>query len=474
MAELIKRNKPMSVSPLKASQPVGGALAFLGLNRSIPMLHGAQGCTAFAKVFFVRHFREPIPLQTTAMDQVSSVMGADDNIIEGLKTICEKSHPSVIGLLTTGLSETQGADIQRSVKEFRKAHPEFDDVAVVPVTTPDFSGCAETGFAAALEAMIETLVPDAEQAGTAPGRRPRQVNVLAGSMLTPGDLEELQETIESFGLRPLLVPDLSTSLDGHLVEQDFSPLTTGGTPVSEFATMGDAVATIVIGRSLHGAADLLQARTGVPDYRFDSLMGLEAVDGLILALKRISGDQPVPAKLERQRSQLQDAMLDTHFMIGQSRIAIAAEPDLLYSFARLLTGMGAEVTAAVAPSRAAILDAGPAESVQIGDLADMERMASVGGVDLVIGNSHAVESATRLQAPILRAGFPQYDVLGGYQKRWIGYRATREALFELGNRLAHKTAHEIAPYRSRYKQHGARAAQEEAHDAAKAYACGGV
>ena len=31
MAELVKRNKAMSVSPLKASQPVGGALAFLGL-----------------------------------------------------------------------------------------------------------------------------------------------------------------------------------------------------------------------------------------------------------------------------------------------------------------------------------------------------------------------------------------------------------------------------------------------------------
>ena len=86
MAEMIKRNKALSVSPLKASSPIGAALAFLGINRSIPMLHGSQGCTAFGKVFFVRHFREPIPLQTTAMDQVSSVMGADGNIVEGLKT----------------------------------------------------------------------------------------------------------------------------------------------------------------------------------------------------------------------------------------------------------------------------------------------------------------------------------------------------------------------------------------------------
>ena len=62
MAEILKRNKALSVNPLKASQPMGGSLACLGFDRAIPILHGSQGCTAFAKVFFVRHFREPIPL----------------------------------------------------------------------------------------------------------------------------------------------------------------------------------------------------------------------------------------------------------------------------------------------------------------------------------------------------------------------------------------------------------------------------
>jgi nitrogenase molybdenum-iron protein alpha/beta subunit len=83
--------RPLAVNPLKASQPIGAALAFLGLRNSLPMLHGSQGCTAFGKVFFVRHFREPIPLQTTAMDQVSTIMSADENVIEGLRVLCEKS-----------------------------------------------------------------------------------------------------------------------------------------------------------------------------------------------------------------------------------------------------------------------------------------------------------------------------------------------------------------------------------------------
>jgi nitrogenase molybdenum-iron protein NifN len=95
MADILKRNKALSVNPLKASQPIGGSLATLGFNRAMPMLHGSQGCTAFAKVFFVRHFREPIPLQSTAMDQGSSVMGADENVVQGIRTIAEKSRPDL-------------------------------------------------------------------------------------------------------------------------------------------------------------------------------------------------------------------------------------------------------------------------------------------------------------------------------------------------------------------------------------------
>jgi len=451
MADVLKRNKAMSVSPLKASQPVGGVLAFLGINRSMPMLHGSQGCSAFAKVFFVRHFREPIPLQTTAMDQVSSVMGADDNVVEGLKTVCEKNSPAMVGLMTTGLSETQGTDIKRTVKMFREKHPEHDDIAVVPVTTPDFSGSAESGFAAAVEAMIDSLVPVAGEAGTSPGMRPRQVNVLAGSMLTPGDIEFVKDTIERFGMRPLVLPDISESLDGHLGSNDFSPVTTGGTPVEDIVTMGESAVTLVIGASLNRAADLLKERTGVPDYRFDSLMGLNNVDKLMLTLKEVAGT-PVPARFERQRSQLQDAMLDTHFMLGQAKVIVAADADLLYSFAGLVRSMGGDVAAAVAPARAAILEKIQAEVVKIGDLEDAEKIVSGRKTDLIIGNSHAGESAARLGCQFLRAGFPQYDLLGGFQRTWIGYAGTRQALFDMANLMTACGKGEIEPYRSIYSQ----------------------
>lgn len=451
MAEIIKRQKALSVNPLKASQPMGGALACLGFDRAVPMLHGSQGCTAFAKVFFVRHFREPIPLQSTAMDQASSVMGADENVIEGIRVIAEKSNPALIAVLTTGLAETQGCDVQRNLREFRERYPQFNHVAVIAVNTPDFSGCVETGYAATVYELIRSLVPDASQAGTLPGTRQRQVNVLVSPMLTPGDLEALKELIERFNLRPVLIPDLSESLDGSLTEDEFSPVTIGGTLISELQTLGDAKATLVIGASLQKSGELLQQKTGVKTYYFPHLYGLQANDALVMALSEVS-EMPVPATIERQRSQLQDAMLDTHFMLGQLRVALAADPDQLNALTDLLQGMGAEVVVAVSAAPAAVLAGMSVESVKIGDLEDLELLAAERRAQLVVGNSHAVACAERLGVPVLRAGFPLYDVIGAYQKTWIGYRGTRQALFDLANLVIHFSHEDIPVYRSAYAQ----------------------
>lgn len=476
MAEILRRPKPLAVNPLKASQPVGASLAFLGLDRSLPLMHGSQGCTAFAKVFFVRHFREPIPLQTTAMDQVSTIMGADENVVQALATIAEKNAPAVIGLCTTGLSETQGTDIQRCVREFRAAHPEYAHVHVVPVNSTDTVGCLETGFALAVEAIIETMVPEnsalagRRQNESVAGRRHKQVNVLASSMLTPGDIEHLKDWIEAFGLRPVVLPDIGDSLDGHLVDAEFTSLSVGGTPAAEILTLGEAAATLVVGPSLYRAADKLKARTGVPDYRFTGLMGLEACDAFTQALAEISG-KPVPEKIERWRTQLQDAMVDSHFMLGFAPIALAADPDLLGSFADFLVGVGAEIPVAVSPVKAERLAELPIAAVTVGDLEDLERGAVGHGLKLVIANSHGAQSAARLGVPLLRAGFPQYDWVGGYARAWVGYRGSRQALFDIANLILGQH-HEIAPYRSLFWQDGPR--REEVRGEFRAPAAAGL
>lgn len=446
MAEIVATTKPLSVNPLKASQPIGASLAILGLADAMPLEHGARGCTSFNKLYFMRHYAEPIALQTTAMDQTTSVIGADGNVVEALATICCRNNPSVIGLITTGLSEMQGADIQRTIKMFREQHPEHSAVAVIPVQASDTLGCLETGYAEAVEAVIDTLVP----ADKLIRRRLDQINVLAPAMLTPGDVEEIRSLVEAFGLTAVILPDIGDSLDGHMIPSGFSTLTYGGTPRAAIAQMGASIATCVIGRSLAKAADLLGKRTGVPDYRFASLSGLAACDAFIGTLVKLSG-RPAPASVLRQRAQLEDAMVDCHFHFSGARVGIAADADQLAAISGLMTSAGAELVAAVASRRAAHLAELPIETVVVGDLEDFEWLVEQNEAELIITNSHGVQVARRTGTSLMRAGFPVYDSFSARDERWVGFRGSRSALFRAADLLA---AHyrEIPPYHSQLRQ----------------------
>ena len=150
MADLIRSEKPLAVSPIKTGQPLGAILASLGLAQAIPLVHGAQGCSAFAKVFFIQHFHDPVPLQSTAMDPTATIMGADGNIFTALDTLCQRHSPQAIVLLSTGLAEAQGSDIARVVRQFREAHPRHNGVAILTVNTPDFFGSMENGYSAVI------------------------------------------------------------------------------------------------------------------------------------------------------------------------------------------------------------------------------------------------------------------------------------------------------------------------------------
>jgi nitrogenase molybdenum-iron protein NifN len=425
MARVITSKKACAVNPLKMSQPIGGALAFMGLSGCMPVLHGSQGCTSFGLVLFVRHFREAIPLQTTAMNEVATILGGLDNIEQAILNIVKRANPQVIGICSTGVTETKGDDVEGYLKLLRKRRPELADLGIVYVSTPDFKDAFQDGFSKTVVKIVEAFVPEE----TPTRRAPERVNVLAGCHLTPGDIDELRDIIESFGLEPTFLPDLSGSLDGHIPE-DFTPTTLGGVSRQDISQMGCAAWTIAIGEHMRAAAMALASRAGVPFTLFDRLTGLAPNDEFMTALSRISG-RPVSLKWRRQRAQLVDAMLDGHFHFGGKRVAVGAEPDLLFGVAQWLTEMGAEIAAAVTTTNSPLLERVMTEEVVIGDLEDLESRAA--GCDLIITHSHGRQAAERLGAPLFRMGMPLFDRLGAAHDVSIGYRGTRNLTFSIGN-----------------------------------------
>jgi nitrogenase molybdenum-iron protein NifN len=426
MAKVLTSKKACTVNPLKMSQPLGGALAFMGVRNAMPLLHGSQGCTSFGLVLFVRHFREAIPMQTTAMNEVATVLGGFENVEQAVVNIVNRTKPDLIGICSTGVTEMKGDDLAGFVKVIRKTHPGLDNVALVSVATPDFHGAFQDGWSNAVTALVDQLVK-----APAPGaaRDAKKLNVLPGCHLTPGDLDELRDIIEAFGLQPTFLPDIGGSLDGH-VPDDFTPTTHGGASVEDIAAMGTAAHTIAIGEQMRTAAIALEAKASVPYVVFDRLTGLSACDELMAHLARISG-RPVPNKYRRQRSQLIDAMLDGHFSFGGKRIAIGAEPDLLFALGSWLTEMGCTVAAAVTTTASPLLERVPADEVLIGDLEDLETRAP--GCDLLITHSHGRQMAERLAMPFHRMGIPTFDRLGAAHQVSVGYRGTRDLIFTIGN-----------------------------------------
>jgi len=146
MAKVSVSKKACSVNPLKMSQPIGGALAFMGLRGCMPLLHGSQGCTSFGLVLFVRHFKEAIPLQTTAMSEVATVLGGYENVEQAVMNIIKRTKPEIIGICSTGVTETKGDDVDGYIKQIRIAHPELADFPMVYVSTPDFKDAFQDGW----------------------------------------------------------------------------------------------------------------------------------------------------------------------------------------------------------------------------------------------------------------------------------------------------------------------------------------
>lgn len=422
MATVIAPKKAVAVNPLKQSQPLGAALAFLGLKGMMPLFHGSQGCTAFAKVMLVRHFREAIPLSTTAMTEVTTILGGEDNVEQAILTIVEKSKPEMIGLCTTGLTETRGDDMDGILKSIRKRNPQLDGMPIIFASTPDFRGSLQDGYAAAVESIVKT-VPRSGQL------KPEQITVLVSSALTPGDVQEIKDMITAFGLSPIVVPDHATSLDGHLADS-YSAVTVGGTPLAQLQEVGRSRFTLAVGESMRGAAEILRQQFGTAYEVVTQFSSLSAVDSLMQLLSNLS-DMQVPEKYRRQRQQLQDAMLDTHFYFGRKQVSLALEPDLLYSTVRFLQSMGAEVHTAVTTTRSPALEKLPIETVTIGDLEDFEQLAA--GSDLLITNSNGARVAKKLNIPLYRQGMPIFDRLGTGQFTKVGYRGTMQLLFDIGN-----------------------------------------
>jgi len=424
MKETIKQSKPLQINPIKLSQPMGALLCFLGIKNCMPLMHGAQGCASFSKVFFTRHFNDPIAIQTTAVNDITAVLdGGDYSISEAIKNITKKVKPDLVGLFTTGMTETKGDDIQGAtfiLKDVQK---------MAYVHTPDFEGGLESGFAKSIEAIVDQIVEEKTTIDE------KKAVFIPNVNLTPREVEKIKEEIDLFGFETLALPDLSNSLDGHLGLKQ-GALTSGGITVDEIASLGDAAVVITVGDSVKKCGDkFLEKNKKTTHLHFDTIGGLVKADKFYKDLMTFKKLSKPDIKIIKWRKRLQDALLDTHFALGGTDVIIAAEPDQILSIATTVNEGGANIKYIVTPTYSECLESLDCENIIVGDFDDIEKVLE--NVDILISNFHSERLTKHYKKALMLRGYPDYETVGNQLKNDMLYEGSTYMLFELANILNH-------------------------------------
>jgi len=426
----------------KLCSPLGAALVFKGIAGAVPLLHGSQGCSTYIRRYLISHFKEPIDIACSNFGEQTAIFGGGANMKLALDNIIAQYSPRMIGVATTCLAETIGDDVPMFIHEYRKANSDLELPPIVHVSTPSYQGTHMQGFQQAVLATVAGLAGEVQSTHKLP---PKVVNLFPG-MVSPADLRHLKEIVAAFGMKAMMLPDYSETLDGELWSE-YHRIPSGGTPVEDIAASGGALASIELGSVLAGmpetAATHLERQFGVAAHRLGLPMGIRQTDHFMQTLAAI-GNTPIPRKYEQERGRLLDALVDGHKYVNGVRAAVYGEADLVAGVVAFLSEIGilpvvcatGDGGGRLTPVVQKILDPKFHDKVRIiegVDFVDIEEDVRQAKPELMIGHSKGYSLARKLDIPLVRIGFPVHDRVGGSRLLHIGYRGAQTLFDRIAN-----------------------------------------
>lgn len=418
----------LNVNPCKMCMPLGAVLAFKGIENSMVILHGSQGCSTYIRRHMATHYNEPIDIASSSLTENGTIHGGTKNLKSGLKNLIKLYNPSTIGVLTTCLAETIGEDINRIVKEFVEEEKEFDTegLKIITVPTPGYSGSQAEGYYRALRKIVEQV---AEK-----GEKSKKVNIIAGN-LNPGDIRNIKYILESIGVEYILLPDVSETLDGPH-NKEYKRIPDGGTKLSGIKDMANSVATIEMGMTIDDEDSpglYLKETFGVPLYKCGIPMGLKNTDEFLSLITTVN-EKLLPENLKLERGRYLDAMIDNHKYNGEARALVYGEPELVLAMVKTCAenGILPKIIATGSKNNKVkiLLEnelKGFSEKSIVLDDTDfetIEKYTKEEKINLMIGNSDGRRIASKLGLSIVRIGFPVHDRVGAQRQFFTGYNGS--------------------------------------------------
>jgi nitrogenase molybdenum-iron protein beta chain len=410
----------LTVNPAKACQPLGAVYVANGFHKTLSFVHGSQGCVAYYRSHFSRHFKEPTSCVSSSMTEDAAVFGGLNNMIDGLANAYNLYKPEMIAVSTTCMAEVIGDDLDAFIKNSKQKGSVPEDYDVPFAHTPAFVGSHITGYDNALLGILKHFWDG--KAGTAEKveRVPDEsINFIGGfDGFVVGNMKEIRRIFDLFGVKANIICDPSenwnTPTDGEFRMYE------GGTTKEEVVAALHAKATIVFQEYCSEKTSKFIAEHGQEVVVLNAPMGVRGTDEFVMAISRISG-KPVPAALEKERGQLVDAMADSQAHLHGKRFALYGDPDQMLGTTQFLLELGAEPAHVLATNGTetwakkvqALFDSSPygagCKVYPKRDLWHMRSLLYTEPVDFLIGNTYGKYLERDTKTPLVRMTFPIFD-----------------------------------------------------------------
>ncbi|MFT8315574.1 MAG: nitrogenase component 1 [Clostridium sp.] len=429
----------VNVNPCKMCMPIGAIIAFKGIEDSMMILHGSQGCSAYMRTYMTGHFNEQIDVASSSLNEHGAVYGGSDNLKKALKNVIKVYNPKIVGVGTTCLAETIGEDVERITEEFIQEE-EVKNIKIIPMSTPGYGGTQFEGYFTAIKSVLEQLAKKAN-----PNNK---INVIASHM-SPGDVRNIKDILDMFDIDYILLPDISKTLDAPF-SNEYSRIQKGGTKLKDIEIMPGARATIEISAMISdelSPGKYLLDKYNVPLYRCPIPIGRENTDEFIKILSRIS-NKPIPQRLLEDRGRLIDGMIDSHKYNAEGRAVIYGEPDLVYSVSKLCLENGIKPMLICTGAENVKLKDMLSEEIENleekpviiddTDFQTIQQYAKELNVNILIGSSNGKFLTEKDGIPPVRIGFPIHDRMGGQRLVYTGYNGSLKLLDDITNTFLQK------------------------------------
>jgi nitrogenase molybdenum-iron protein NifN len=408
-------------------------MAFRGIENTMPLFHGSQGCSTYMRLHLAHHFREPVDIASSALSEKGAVYGGAANLKQGLKNVIKGYNPRMIGVATTCLAETIGEDIPHIIKEFMQENPSLKELVVIPVSTPSYTHSHEEGYNETLRAVVQTLAVQS--------RPNHRLNLIVGAVVSPADIRYLKQLLEDCKCDNILLPDTSETFDAPLVENP-AKIPSGGTPIKDIKDMANSLETITLGicTQTTSAGAYLKSRFNVPHTILPLPIGLEFTDMFAAKIEKITG-RSLPRKYELERGRLLDAMIDVHKYVAHVNTAVFGDTDIVLGITKLLTelGMNPRVVATGADNPGfveAVKKIAPGSTILCGvDFTEIHGEIKSNDIELMIGPFTGRQISKKENIPLVRAGFPNHDRVGAARQLMLGYDGAMRLIDTITNTI---------------------------------------